>query len=652
MEIIIAKNAGVCFGVKRALKLAYEQTEKASSKVYSLGPLVHNPQVVKELEDKGVTTIEEIDTIEEGNLIVRSHGVPKNTIDKIKYKNLNLVDCTCPYVSKVHKKVEEYYNKGYDIIIIGDKTHPEVKGINGWCNNKAYIINSEVEANLLPDFENVCVVSQTTNTLEKFDNLVEFIKNKANNINIENTICNATKVRQESTADVAKSVEAMIVLGGKKSSNTRKLVEISKKYCNNVFHVETIKDLSLQDVQIFNTIGITAGASTPDWIIKEAVEAMDNLNKDEMMEAIESSFKRIHRGEIVKGTVLYVTENEVMVNINYKSDGIIHRDELSRDPDTKPKDLFNVGDEINVYVLRIDDGEGNVVLSSKRVEDVKNWDILEEAYNNKSEIDCKVLNAVKGGLTVLVMGINGFMPASHVSVNFVTDLSKFKGQTFKIRIIDFDKEKRRVVVSRKDVEREELDKKVAQLWETLEVDAIVEGTVQRLTDFGAFVDLGGVDGLIHISDLSWNRVKHPSEVLKPGQKVEVRVLSLDKAKNRISLGLKQTLAEPWEVFINNVTVNDVVEGKIVNLLDFGAFVRLKEGVDGLLHVSQISKEHVNKPSDVLKVGETIKVKVIEINEEEKRISLSSKDLDSKDSELNEVKNEDMNTTIGDVIKEN
>ncbi|WFA09723.1 bifunctional 4-hydroxy-3-methylbut-2-enyl diphosphate reductase/30S ribosomal protein S1 [Tissierella sp. Yu-01] len=652
MEIVIAKNAGVCFGVKRALELAYEQSENASGKVYSYGPLVHNPQVVTELENRGVATIDEIDNIEEGNLIVRSHGVPKNIIDKIKVKNINLVDCTCPYVSKVHKKVEEYYNRGYDIIIIGDKTHPEVIGINGWCNNKAYIINSEEEANLLPYLENICVVSQTTNTLEKFDNLVEIIKNKANNINIDNTICNATKVRQESTADVAKSVEAMIVLGGKNSSNTRKLVEISKKYCNNVFHVETIKDLSLQDIQIFNTIGITAGASTPDWIIKEAVEAMDNLNKDEMMEAIESSFKRIHRGEIVKGTVLYVTDNEVMVNINYKSDGIIHRDELSRDPDAKPKDLFNVGDEINVYVLRIDDGEGNVVLSSKRVEDVKNWDVLEEAYNKKSEIDCKVLNAVKGGLTVLVLGINGFMPASHVSVNFVTDLSKFKGQTFKVRIIDFDKEKRRVVVSRKEVEREELDKKVAQLWGNLEVDTIIEGTVQRLTDFGAFVDLGGVDGLIHISDLSWNRVKHPSEVLKPGQKVEVRVLSLDKEKNRISLGLKQTIAEPWEVFINNVKVDDIVEGRIVNLLDFGAFVRLKEGVDGLLHVSQISKEHVNKPSDVLKIGETVKVKVIEINEEEKRISLSSKELDSNDSELSQIKNEDINTTIGDVIKEN
>lgn len=651
MNIIIAKNAGFCFGVKRAVNMAYAQSEISSGKVFSYGPIVHNPQVVSELESKGVYSVDNIDLSKDSNIIIRSHGVPKDIINKIIDNKLNLVDCTCPYVSKIHKKVEEYYNKGYDIIIIGDKNHPEVIGINGWCDNKAYIVNSEEEANKLPNFDNVCVVSQTTNTLEKFDIISEIIKERSNNIHIHNTICNATKVRQESAAEVAKVVDAMIVIGGKNSSNTRKLVEISKKYCKNVYHIETIEDLSLQDIQRFNTIGITAGASTPDWIIKEAVEAMDNLNKEEMMEAIESSFKKIHRGEVLKGTVLYVTDNEVMVNINYRADGIIPRDELSRDPDVKPKDLFNVGDEINVYVLKLDDGEGNVVLSTKRVEDVKNWEVLEEAFKNKTSLDCKVINAIKGGLSVLVSGINAFMPASHVSVNYVTDLNQFKGQVFKVRIIDFDKDKRRVVVSRKEVEKEEIEKKITQLWESIEVGSTVQGKVQRLTDFGAFVDLGGVDGLIHISDLSWNRVKHPSEVLKPGQIVEVKVLSLDKDKNRISLGLKQTVEEPWEVFMRNVKVGDIVEGEVVNLLDFGAFVRLKEGVDGLLHVSQISKEHVNKPSDVLKIGQVIKVRVIEINEDERRISLSSKELDEANEESTEFINEDVNTTIGDVLKE-
>lgn len=649
MEIIIAKNAGFCFGVKRAVDMTKNELQKVNTTIYSYGPLVHNKQAVAALEDEGLITIEDYEGIEEGTVIVRSHGIPKSVAERIKELNHNLVDCTCPYVLSVHKKVEDYSNKGYDIIIIGDAKHPEVIGINGWCGNNAYIINSEEEAFSLPNFQKVCVVSQTTNRFEKFDQLSKIVAKKAEEMILYNTICNATKVRQESVEEVSKKVDAMVVIGGIDSSNTKKLAEISRKYCKNVFHIETIEDLSLQDIQNFNTIGITAGASTPDWIIKEAVEAMDNLNKDEMMEAIESSFKRIHRGEVVKGTVLYVTDTEVMVNINYKSDGIINRDELSTDPDVKPRDIIKVGDEISVFVIKLDDGEGNVVLSLKKVDDLKNWDKLEEAFNNKTELECKVLNSVKGGLTVLVLGINGFMPASHVSTNFVTNLDQFKGRTFKARVIDLDKDKRRVIVSRKEVEREELTKKRTEVWGKLEENAIVEGVVQRLTDFGAFVDLGGVDGLIHISDLSWNRVKHPSEVLKAGDKVQVRVLSLDQGKNRISLGLKQTIEEPWELFKKNVNVGDIVEGKVVNLLDFGAFVRLKEGVDGLLHVSQISKEHVNKPSDALKIGDVVTVKVIEVNEDEKRISLSAKEaMADEPSEV--IENKEITNTIEENIQ--
>lgn len=381
---------------------------------------------------------------------------------------------------------------------------------------------------------------------------------------------------------------------------------------------------------------------------------MDNINNNEMMEAIENSFTKIHRGDILKGEVIYVTNNEVMVNINYKSDGIVNREELSNDPDAKPKDLYKVGDEIDVYVVKLDDGEGNVVLSAKRVNDFKNWDTIEKIFNDKERVECKVLNNIKGGLSILVNGVSGFMPASQVSINFVSDLSIYKGKTLIAKIIDFDKEKKRVILSRKEVEREELNNKRKELWASLEVDQIVEGVVQRLTDFGAFVDLGGVDGLIHISDLSWNRVKHPSNVVKEGQKVLVKVLSLDKEKNRISLGLKQTIEEPWTAFSKNVNVGDVVEGTVVNLLDFGAFVRLKEGVDGLLHVSQISKEHINKPADVLKVGEKLNVKVIDINEEEKKISLSLKDaLETSEAiEENISLNEEPEITIGDIVEKN
>ncbi len=656
MEIILADRAGFCFGVKRAVEMTEKELTNTNENIFSLGPLIHNPQAVKEFEEKGLKTIDEINGLNNSKVVIRSHGVSKAVVDKMKEQNIDIIDSTCPYVKSVHKKVEEFQKQGYNIVIVGDENHPEIIGINGWCNNEAFIINSEMEALNLPKMDKICVVSQTTNTQEKFEALSEIVKEKGEEVKIFNTICNATNQRQESCKEVAMKVDAMIVIGGYHSSNTRKLADISKKYCEHVYHIETKDELPLDELKRFNKIGITAGASTPDWIIKEVIEIMDNINNNEMMEAIESSFTRIHRGDVVKGKVIFITENEVMVNINYKSDGIITRDELSNDPDVKPKDLFNQGDEIDVYVVKLDDGEGNVVLSTKRVEDFKNWDIIENFYNEKERVECKVLNVVKGGLSVLVNGINGFMPASQISLNYVSDLNPYKGKTLIAKIIDFDKSKRRVILSRKEVEREELNNKRKELWASLEVDQVREGTVQRLTDFGAFVDLGGVDGLIHISDLSWNRIKHPSEVVTEGQIVNVKVLSFDKEKNRISLGLKQTIEEPWVAFSNNVNIGDIVEGTVVNLLDFGAFVRLKEGVDGLLHVSQISKEHVNKPSDVLNIGDKIKVKVIDINGEDKKISLSLKEAIEAEEKENEESlqkvNEEVELTIGDIVEKN
>ena len=654
MKIIIEDNAGLCFGVKRAINMTEEELKKSSKDIFSYGPLIHNPQVVKEFETRGLKSIDKISEIDNGRIIVRSHGIPKSTERFIKDKELTLIDCTCPYVKSVHKRVEEFHNKGYNIVIIGDSSHPEIIGINGYCNNEAVIINDIDEIQNISLMDKVCVVSQTTNTVEKFDEISNAIKEKVPNVEIFNTICNATKVRQNSTAEIAKQVEAMLVIGGYESSNTIKLYEISRRHCKNVFHIETIEDLSLQKISKFNTIGITAGASTPDWIIEEAVKAMDNLNDNEMsmemLEGIENSFTRIHKGEVLKGKILFVTDTEVMVNINYRSDGIINRDELSKDPDAKPKDLYKEGDEIDVFVVRVDDGDGNVVLSTKRVDDVKGWEELETQFNNKDIIEAKVLNAVKGGLTVLVNGINGFIPASHVSANYVTDLNQYRGQKLEVKIIDFDIEKRRVILSRKEVERGELDVKKKEVWSTLEVDSIIDGIVQRLTDFGAFVDIGGVDGLIHISDLSWNRIKHPSEVVKVGDKVKVKVLALDESRNRISLGLKQTVEEPWEAFKKNVEVGSVVEGTVVNLLDFGAFVRLNDGVDALLHVSQISKDHINKPADILKIGEKIMVKIIDVNEDEKRISLSMKDADEDNTEEVEVPvHEEVEVTIADLL---
>ncbi len=631
VEIIISKNAGFCFGVERAMNTALE-TIKNEEIVYSYGPLVHNQQVVNFLEDKGLITIDSIDDLlnkQIGSVIIRSHGLPKHTIDEIEKLGFRIVDCTCPYVKSVHKKVSEYSDKGYDIVIIGDKNHPEVIGINGWCSNKAYIVNTIEDANKLEPMDRVCVVSQTTNNMDKFNEISKIVENKSKETIVFNTICNATRLRQESAAELAKEVDAMLILGGKNSSNTKKLAEISKIYNNNVYLIESIHEISLQELIKFNKIGITAGASTPDWIIKEAVRVMENFNKDEMMEAIDSSFKRINRGDVLKGTVLYVTNNEVMVNINYKSDGIIQREELSKDSNVNPKDMFKVGDEIDVYVLKLDDGEGNVVLSAKRVEYLKDWEKLEEKFKNNETVEAKVKNVVKGGLIASIDGVNGFIPASQVSVKFVKDLNQYVGKILKCKIIDFDIEKKKLILSSKIVEKEEKEEKKKDLWENIHENDIIKGKVQRITDFGAFVDIGGVDGLIHISDMAWYRIKHPSEVLQEGQEVEVKVLNVDKEKGKISLGLKQTLQEPWEEFIKNYKVGDIVEGEIVNLLDFGAFVRLINGVDGLLHVSQISNEHIEKPSDVLKIGDKIKVEIVDIDEENKKVNLSHKDIENK-----------------------
>ncbi|MBU5669165.1 bifunctional 4-hydroxy-3-methylbut-2-enyl diphosphate reductase/30S ribosomal protein S1 [Peptoniphilus sp. MSJ-1] len=624
MEIIVADKYGFCGGVKRAVKMAFDN---ASIGVYSYGDIVHNEIVVSDLENLGVKTIDDTD-VENSKVIIRSHGVHKKILDELSEKNNEIINCVCPKVEKIYNIVDNFYKKGYNIVIIGNKNHPEVIGINSYCDDNAKIISDMEDLDKLKSIDGkTVVVSQTTNNVDFFEKAINIIKNiSKDEVLVYNTICDATSKRQESIRQLSSVVDAVIVLGGTKSSNTKKLAEIAKINCENVFLIQSINDIDINIFKKFNKIGITAGASTPDKVIKEAVCRMENFDKGEMMEAIDNSFKRIRKGEVVTGEVLYITDSEVMVNLGYRSDGIISRDELAGGPDVNPQDLYEQGQEIDVYVLRMDDGDGNVVLSTKRVADMKVWDEVEELYNNKENITVTVKSQVKGGLTADYNGLNAFIPASHVSIRFQKDLSKFIGEEFETEIIDFDKRKKRIVLSRKNVLQKEVDEKREEVYSKLQEGDVIEGTVQRLTNFGAFVDVGGVDGLIHISELSWNRVKHPSDVVSPGETVKVQVLNVDKDKNRIALGLKQTTEKPWDVFTNEVSVGDVVKGKVVNLLDFGAFVRLEQGVDGLLHVSQISREHVEKPQDKLSVGEEVTVKVTDIDEENQKISLSMKAL--------------------------
>lgn len=639
-NIRVAESAGFCFGVKRAIEMAYEAIG-VEPKLYSYGQLIHNKTVTDDLASKGLEIVESLDGLTEGTLLIRSHGVGKALYDEAEAKGLNILDGTCPFVKKIHNIVHEKLAEGMGIIIVGDGTHPEVIGINGWCENAAVILEDEEAAKTkeIPEKEKYAVVVQTTFRQAKFDKILGILQDRGINMEVHNTICSATEKRQTEAEELSKTVDKMIVIGGKNSSNTQKLVEICAKNCGNTVHIETICDLVLNNFGKDDKIGITAGASTPPAIIKEVVvtmsealeNAVQNLGGSEeatFEQMLEESLVTLHTGDVVKGTVIQVVNEEVSVNLGFKSDGIIARGEFSSDPTVIPSKTVQPGDEIEVFVVRVNDGDGNVMLSRKRIEAQKGIEEIEAAYNDKAVVTGTVTNVVKGGLIAVVNGVNVFIPSSQVSNRFIEDLSVFNGQELEFNIIEVDRVKRRFIGGRKALVEQEIAAKRAALFETIQAGSRVNGTVSRLTDFGAFVDLGGVDGLIHISEMSWGRISNPKEVLKEGQEVEVFVLDVDKEKGKISLSLKDADKNPWKLAAEKYAVGSIVEGKVVRMVPFGAFVELEPGVDGLVHISQIANKHVVKPEDELKVGEIINVKVLEVNPEQKKISLSKRQADA------------------------
>ncbi|MCI6056356.1 bifunctional 4-hydroxy-3-methylbut-2-enyl diphosphate reductase/30S ribosomal protein S1 [Anaerotignum sp.] len=639
-NIRVAESAGFCFGVKRAIEMAYEAIG-VEPKLYSYGQLIHNKTVTDDLASKGLEIVENLDGLTEGTLLIRSHGVGKALYDEAEAKGLKILDGTCPFVKKIHNIVHEKLANGMGIIIVGDGTHPEVIGINGWCENAAVILEDEEAAKTkeIPEKDRYAVVVQTTFRQAKFDKILEILQDRGINMEIHNTICSATEKRQTEAEELSKTVDKMIVIGGKNSSNTQKLVEICAKNCGNTVHIETICDLVLNNFGKDDKIGITAGASTPPAIIKEVVvtmsealeNAVQNLGGSEeatFEQMLEESLVTLHTGDVVKGTVIQVVNEEVSVNLGFKSDGIIARGEFSSDPTVIPSKTVQPGDEIEVFVVRVNDGDGNVMLSRKRIEAQKGIEEIEAAYNEKAVVTGTVTSVVKGGLIAVVNGVNVFIPSSQVSNRFIEDLSVFNGQELEFNIIEVDRVKRRFIGGRKALVEQEIAAKRAALFETIQAGSRVNGTVSRLTDFGAFVDLGGVDGLIHISEMSWGRISNPKEVLKEGQEVEVFVLDVDKEKGKISLSLKDADKNPWKLAAEKYAVGSIVEGKVVRMVPFGAFVELEPGVDGLVHISQIANKHVVKPEDELKVGEVINVKVLEVNPEQKKISLSKRQADA------------------------
>ena len=622
MKVIVAKNSGFCNGVRRSVNLA-EKASENDKKAYTLGPLVHNSTQVQMLEDKGVKVIEKEEALklESSQIVIRSHGVSEDLKEKLRGNLNEVVDATCPVLLNIYKKIQKKENEGYTIVIIGDKEHPEIKAMASYINN-GIIIKDETEAKNITNMSKLYVVSQTTNRIDFFENIAHQLEKTNDDVVIENTICNATRLRQEACLNLSKEVDCMIVVGGFNSSNTNKLYQIAQKYCKNVKRIETVKDLPLQKLSNFNIIGVIAGASTPDTVIEEVVNRMDDLTNEELMNSIDDSMKKIYPRDVVDGTIIDVKDDEVFVDIQYRADGIVKLDEMTEEERENPKDNFEVGQEVEVYVIKLDDGEGNVALSTRRVEGMKNWKNLREAYENDQTVEGDITGSNKGGLTAKVMGINGFVPASQIAPYFVKNFKKFVGEHWDLKIISIDERKNRLVLSRKDIVEEKLDEQ----WDELEEEQVITGKVARLTDFGAFVEIGSLDGLLHVSDIAWTRVEHPRDVLNIGDDIEVKILKLNKEKNRISLGRKQLLEKPFVEFTNSHEIGDVIKGKVVNLLDFGAFVEVSEGVEGLIHVSEISWDHVEKPSDELNIGDEVEVKILSIDPEEEKIGLSIKAL--------------------------
>ena len=625
--IEVAKTAGFCYGVKRAVNEAFRIAENGE-KTVTLGALIHNRQVIAELEKKGIRVIDSVfEADKDTTVIIRAHGVGKETIDSLEKRGISYIDLTCPFVKKIHNIVFEHYNKGYKIVIIGDKNHPEVKGINGWCDNSAFITYSTEDEipEELSNF-NVCIVAQTTINKNIFIQIVQNIKNTCQTTTIFDTICSATKERQNEAEEIAVRSDIMLVIGGSESSNSRKLFEIARGKCPESYFIENFEDIPQNIYLKKRKIGITAGASTPGSIIEEVYTTMDEKIKNEenfaeLFEQYES--KTLNNGDIIEGTVIEVRGNEVIVDLGgFKYNGQLALDQITDDPYQKADDLVKVGDKIKVYVVGVNDAEGKVVLSRKKLVAMESWNNIKTAYENGDVLTAKIIKVVKGGVVALANDYQVFIPAKQVALRYIQDLESLLNTELNIKLIDIDEKRKRVVGSARVLLAAEKQAAEDKFWAECEVGKQYTGTVKSLTSFGAFVDLGGVDGLVHISELSWDMISHPSEVVKVGDELTVYVKDIKPETKKISLGYKKAEDNPWTIAQSKLNIGDVVKCTIVRIMPFGAFAQIMPNVDGLIHISQIADRRIEKPEDVLTIGDEVEAKITDINWETKKISLS------------------------------
>ena len=657
MPVSVARHAGFCMGVRRAVDGALAAVGQGR-RIVSFGELAHNPEVIRRLASLGIEVISDVAQARGKTVLIRSHGIAPQVMDQLKDVAAEVVDLTCPFVARLHEAVSTYSADGLPVILVGQRDHPEVVGTLGCAHGAVYTVGSMADAAALPPLSRALAVSQTTFPREQWQAIVEVLRQRVQDLTVRDTICTATALRQAQARELAARSDAMLVVGGLESANTRKLYETCKGICERTLLVERAADIPPGFANIHSeSIGITAGASTPDWSLKEVVTRMtdkeqldqqvstpdvapqeapeaeaaqapevqaqqapqaasaEENEKDSFMAGVEATLVKIRPGQTVKGKVVQITDDEVCVNIGTKGDGLIKREDLITE-DVK------LGDEIEVEVVKVNDGEGNVLLSQRNILTRRAFAELVQKHENNEYVEGVGKEVVKGGLICNVNGIRAFVPASQLSTRYVEKIGDFVGQTLKLKIIELDEQKRRIVASRRAVVREEAAARKAEAWARLQEGEVVHGIVRRLTDFGAFVDLGGVDGLIHVTDLSWAHVKHPSEIVSPDQEVDVKILSLDRERERIQLGLKQLTPKPWELAPSKYPAGAVVTGKVVRITTFGAFVELEPGIDGLVHISQCATTRINKVEDAVNVGDEVQVKVLNIDPEAKRISLS------------------------------
>ncbi len=633
MSIRVAESAGFCFGVNRAVELV-EQAASEGKTVRTLGPIIHNRHAVSHFEAMGVEVMDSPEDAQPGQtVIIRSHGVTRAVQEALEAQGVEVVDATCPFVKRIHGIVSKAEAEGRLPVIIGTRTHPEVVGIAGWCEKCKIFENAEeleqwANSGKIPlDFP-ISMVCQTTSTESLWKSCENFAKKVFTNLKIFDTICKATEFRQSEAANLSKVCQAMVVVGDTHSSNTGRLAMICRERCGQVALVDNASELEPDFFRGVSDVGITAGASTPAWIIKEVNKTMSEIMnvetvQEENFEALlEQSIKTLNTGDKVLGIVTGIGATEVQIDLGTKHAGYIPYDEVSADPTVKPEDVLKVGDEIEVFVVRVNDQEGVCQVSRKKLEGMKVWDEMATWCEEKTTVEGTITEENKGGLVATVKGIRVFIPASQSGIAKGGDMAAVVGKTTELKITEVNRARRRVIGSIRAVSSETRKAALEKIWSEIEVGAKYHGTVKSLTSYGAFVDIGGVDGMVHVSELSWNRIKTPAEVVSVGDEIDVYVIAYDPEKRKISLGYKTAEMNPWNQFMTTYNVGDVVDAKIVKLMTFGAFAEIIPGVDGLIHISQIANKRIGKPEDVLAEGQVVQVKITDVDAESKRISLS------------------------------